>query len=278
MSQVEFVETCPEEVLAKRDGVNYNKAEHAVYHSETTGLDRGVNVLLPNKYSTDKKYPVLYMLHGIFGDEYSFVNDANCRIPQITTNLALDGIAKEMIVVFPNMYAKTEESQAPGFSEEQITPYNNFIHDLVNDLMPYIEANYSVLTGRENTAIVGFSMGGRETLFIGLNRPDLFGYIGAIAPAPGLTPGKDWAMTHVGQMQEEEAYFKDTQNLPYTMMVCCGTNDGTVGKFPESYHNIFTKNGVEHIWYEVPGADHDLNAIHSGVNNFVSAIFHEQIK
>lgn len=81
---------------------------------------------------------------------------------------------------------------------EGIAPYDNFINDLANDLMPFIEENYSVLTGRENQAIAGFSMGGREALYIGFTRPDLFGYVLAIAPAPGLTPGTDWAMTHPG--------------------------------------------------------------------------------
>lgn len=264
---------CPESIYAPREGVEYPKAIHEVYHSNTTGLDRGVNILLPNGYSEEKQYPVLYLLHGIFGDEYTLINDAECRIPEITTNLVADGIAKEMIVVLPNMYAKTEESQAPGFSEAAVAPYDNFINDLVNDLIPYIEENYSVLEGRENRAIAGFSMGGRETLFIGINRPDLFGYIGAIAPAPGLTPAKDWAMTHKGQMQEDEVYIKDTEHMPYLLMVCCGTVDGTVGKFPLTYHELLEKNQVEHIWYEVPGADHNAQAIRSGLNNFVAAIF-----
>lgn len=267
---------CPESIYAPREGVEYPTAIHEVYHSNTTGLDRGVNILLPNGYSEEKQYPVLYLLHGIFGDEYTLIHDVECRIPEITTNLAADASAKEMIVVLPNMYAKTEESQAPGFTEEAVAPYDNFINDLVNDLIPYIEENYSVLEGRENRAIAGFSMGGRESLYIGFTRPDLFGYIGAISPAPGLTPAKDWAMTHKGQMQEDELYIKDTEHMPYLIMLCCGTQDGTVGKFPLSYHEILDKNEVEHIWYEVPGADHNAQAIRSGLNNFVAAIFQEE--
>ena len=52
-------------------------------------------------------------------------------------------------------------------------------------------------------------------------------------------------------------------------MICCGTKDGVVGKFPESYHNIMTANNVEHLWYEVPGADHDSNAVRSGLYNLL---------
>ena len=146
----------------------------------------------------------------------------------------------------------------------------NFIHDLVNDLIPFVEANYSTLSDRENRAILGFSMGGRETLFIGLSRPDLFGYIGAIAPAPGLTPGKDKFMEHVGQMQESDVKFTDEENLPYLLMVCCGSRDSVVGKFPQGYHELMETNGVEHLWYEVTGADHDNTAIKSGLYNFVT--------
>ena len=261
--------TCPSDICIKQMGVQYGTVEHITYDSVTTGLTRGANVLLPADYSEDKQYAVLYFLHGIFGDENSLIGDNNNKIKELVANLAAQGRTKDMIVVFPNMYAKTDPNQQPGFSAEAVLPYDNFINDLVNDLIPVIEGKYSVLTDRENRAILGFSMGGRETLFIGLSRPDLFGYIGAIAPAPGLVPGKDHFMEHVGQMQEVDMTFKEGDILPELLMVCCGTRDGVVGKFPESYHNIFTTNGVEHLWYEVPGADHDNNAIKSGIYNFL---------
>ena len=261
--------TCPSEICIKQMGVQYGTVEHITYDSVTTGMERGVNVLLPADYSADKQYAVLYFLHGIFGDENSLIGDNNNKIKELVANLAAEGYTKEMIVVFPNMFAKTDPGQQPGFSAEAMVPYDNFINDLVNDLIPLIEAKYSVLTDREIRAIIGFSMGGRETLFIGLSRPDLFGYIGAIAPAPGLVPGKDHFMEHVGQMQEEDAKFAEDAILPELLMVCCGTKDGVVGKFPQSYHELFEKNGVEHLWYEVPGADHDSNAIRSGLYNFL---------
>ena len=261
--------TCPTEITIKQMGVEYGRVEHITYQSVTTGLERGANVLLPADYSADKQYAVLYFLHGIFGDEYSLINDNNNKIKELVANLAADGRTKEMIVVFPNMYAKTDPNQQPGFTAEAVLPYDNFIHDLVNDLIPVIESGYSVLSDRENRAILGFSMGGRETLFIGLSRPDLFGYIGAIAPAPGLVPGKDNFMPHVGQMQEDEVKFAEDAVLPELLMVCCGTRDSVVGKFPKSYHEIMERNNVEHLWYEVPGADHDSNAIRSGLYNFL---------
>lgn len=261
---------CPKAVCERTADRQYGTVEHITYHSQTTGLDRGANVLLPPGYSTDKKYPVLYFLHGIFGDENSMTGDGNNKIPEILGNLAAEGKARDMIVVFPNMYATSDPDQKPGFDSKAIAPYDNFINDLVDDLIPYIESNYAASSAKEDRAIIGFSMGGRESLFIGVTRPDLFSSIGAISPAPGLTPAKDWAMEHPGQIEESELKITDEANLPKLLMVCCGTNDGVVGRFPASYHEIMERNEVEHLWYEVPGADHNDQAIRSGLYNFVT--------
>lgn len=269
VSMTEVTEVfCPVSASTKNLKLKYGEKEGIVYYSNTTKCDRKANVLLPADYDTTKEYPVLYFLHGIFGDENSMLGDSNNHIIEIVGNLKAQGIIEDVIVVFPNMYASEDSNLQPGFSVEQTLPYDNFINDLVNDLIPYIENNYSVKAGKENRAIIGFSMGGRESLFIGISRPDLFECIGAISPAPGLTPGKDWAMEHPGQMAEAELYIKDKENLPKLLMVCCGTKDSVVGTFPLSYHNIMTENNVEHLWYEVPGADHDSNAIKSGLYNF----------
>lgn len=271
IGQTEVTETdCPADVCKRLDDRTYGTVEHVTYHSETTGLDRGANILLPPDYSADKEYSVLYFLHGIFGDEYSLINDGNNKIPEILGNLAAEGKAREMIVVFPNMYASSDPNQKPAFDSEAVAPYDNFINDLVNDLIPYIESRYSVSSDKEDRAILGFSMGGRETLFIGVSRPDLFSCIGAISPAPGLTPAKDWAMTHEGQLQESELKVTDTDNLPKLLMICCGTKDSVVGTFPASYHEIMERNEVDHLWYEVPGADHNDQAIRSGLYNFAT--------
>ena len=268
MSDIKVSEYCPSSYSTRKNGVAYGNITHKTYYSNTTHSNRGYNILLPANYNPSKKYPVLYVLHGIFGDESSMIGN---NITEIVGNHVADGTAKDMIVVFPNMYASTNGA-APGMNDAGVQGYDNFINDLVNDLMPHIENNYSVLTGRDNTAIAGFSMGGRETLFIGISRPDLFGYVMAIAPASGVVEATDWAMHHKGQMLESEFKIAD-ESMPYALMICCGTNDSVVGKFPESYHNLFTRNNTNHIWYTVGGADHDGTAISSGLNNFVGAIF-----
>ena len=268
----EIEERCPAVFSAKRSDVEYGEFTHGVYFSETCGMERGYSILLPADYSEDRKYPVLYLLHGIFGDEYSFSGDPNNRIREIVGNMAADGLIRETIVVCPNMYAATDPDQKPGFDAEACIPYDNFINDLVNDLMPCIESSYSVLTGRENTYLAGFSMGGRETIFICLKRPELFGYVCAISSAPGLVPTKDKFMSHPGQMEESEMCFAEGAVEPEAFILCCGTRDSVVGTYPKSYHELFEANGTEHIWYEITGADHDNNAIQSGLFNLLKRV------
>ena len=166
-SETEFVlngeidERCPQIYETKRSDVSYGEFSHDTYYSNTCQMERGYSILLPADYSEDKKYPVLYLLHGIFGDEYSFSNDKSNKIKEIIGNMAADGIIEETILVCPNMYAASDPDQKPGFDRESVLPYDNFINDLVNDLMPYIEGKYSVLTGRENTYLAGFCTLGR---------------------------------------------------------------------------------------------------------------------
>lgn len=261
---------CPGSSMDQRPCVAYGSFQHKTYYSSTTRSNRGFNILLPANYNPQKQYPVLYVLHGIFGDENSMAGNG---IERIAANLAADGVAKEMIIVLPNMFAATNGAQ-PGFSEAGVQGYDNFVNDLTNDLMPYIEKNYSVKTGRENTAIAGFSMGGRETLFIGLTRANKFGYVCACCPAPGATPAVDNFMIHKGQLSEDQFKVADPANNPYILMIAAGTNDGVVGTFPKKYSEILTRNGQEHVYYEVPGGGHDNTTISSGLNNFIRAIFH----
>ncbi len=265
----EIFEKCPIKAAATRGLVKYGSFRHDTYSSTTCGMERGVSILLPDDYSEDKMYPVLYLLHGIFGDEYSFSNDSSNKIKEIVVNAYLDGIIEQTIVVCPNMYATSDPELKPGFNAESIVPYDNFVNDLVADLMPYIESTYSVKTGRENTALAGFSMGGREVLYISHCHPELFAYVGSISAAPGLTPGKDWAMEHVGSITEDELRYADDAIIPDVLLLCCGTKDSVVGTFPLSYHNIMERNGVDHIWYEITGADHDNSAIKSGLYNLL---------
>ncbi len=262
---------CPPEYLKKRDDVTYPAFAHETYYSDYCKRERGVNVMLPATYSPDKKYPVVYLLHGIFGDENSFAGDKN--LPVLIGNLVADGLTEEFILVCPAMFAASDETaQAPGFTAAQMIPYDNFAHELTKSLIPYINGKYSVIEGREGTYLAGFSMGGRETLYTSLTYPDAFRSICAIAPAPGIVPGKDNYMVHEGSLTEDQVVYPEGSARPDKIIICCGTKDSVVGKFPKSYHELYEKNGIAHYWYEIPGADHDMNAQYSGLYNFLQLI------
>lgn len=260
---------CPDNYIGTKSGVSYGKVISTEYYSTTCGMNRPVNIVLPANYTAAKRYPVMYVLHGIFCNENTMMESWGTHT--IIQNMIADGSAREMILVFPNMYATSDPNQKPAFDTESVKPYDNFVNDLINDLMPYMSANYSVATGRDNTAIFGFSMGGRESLAIGFMHPEMFGYVGAVAPAPGLTPGVDWAMTHPGMFAESELTFKSEK--PYLLMIGSGDKDGTVGEFPKSYHKILNTNVTQHIWYEIPGSDHADPAIASVTYNFAKYAF-----
>lgn len=259
---------------AVKNNNNGGKAQTITYFSSKANKNKTATVLLPKNYDQNKKYPVLYLNHGIFGDHTSMQDEGN-KINTMSTNLAASGEAKEMIIVFTSMYTCPTKDNCGGFTVEEMGYYDDFLIDIAESLMPYINKNYSTYTDRDHTAISGFSMGGREALYIGISRPDLFGYIGCACPAPGVTPGNDMYMSHPGNMQKSELKFKNGDPTPYVFMIFGGTNDNVVGTFPKEYHETLAANGVDHIWREIPGGGHDQSVIVPLFYNFLKAIFKE---
>ncbi|MBP5568546.1 MAG: hypothetical protein J6X54_04915 [Treponema sp.] len=263
--------TCPDSLCKSKENIKYPVAEHVKYYSNTCKMDRWFNILLPPDYDSSKKYPVCYALHGIMCNEFMFLQKEN-SLEQIFTNLIEQKLTKEMIVVFPDIFARTDPALEQSFTIPVFKAYDNFINELTDDLMPYIQKNYSVLTGKENTALVGFSMGGREAIYIGLTRPDLFDYIGAISPAPGLLPSKDKFAEHYGMFTPQTFEYQKDDKAKF-FMICTGDDDKVVVHFPKSYHDELIKNNVEHLFFEVKGADHNEIAIKSGLYHFWQAAF-----
>lgn len=249
-------------------GVDYGNLQKYTYYSTTRERVTNVNVLLPPGYSQDEKYPVLYALHGYWENEDSLVNMSQAQ--NMLGNLIASGEAEKMIIVFPYTYTSKTQEACSALDLANSLNYDNFINDLTTDLMPYIESTFSVKTGRENTAITGFSMGGRESLFIGCTRSDLFGYIGAVCPAPGLTPGTDLS-SHPGQLQESE--LNTGAYKPYLMLLTGGDNDIVVFNQPSLYHNILTTNGVDHVWHTVSTGQHNDTSVQPHMYNYLRNLF-----
>lgn len=249
----------------KVEGVAYGKTLLRTYPSTTTGKNRKVMILLPPDYSEEKRYPVLYLLHGIGGDENEW---GGGRPTWVIGNLIANGEAPEMIVVMPNVRARANDKSNPSdiYTPAHFSAFDNFINDLKNDLMPYMEANFSVAKGRQNTAVAGLSMGGREALYIGLTMPDVFGYVGAFCPAPGVLPYN----VEKGLFSKED--FKAAEGMDTYILINAGKNDGVVGAWPKTYSDTLTANGTVHTFYVTAGG-HDFNVWKHGLYNFAKNIF-----
>ncbi len=249
----------------EKSGTEYGTYEKVTFTSAVCGgRSKSFNVLLPANYDKNKKYPVLYTLHGYWGDEDALLDkgDASLKLRQIIGNAIAAGESEEMIVVFPDIYASDTQDECDGLNDKNNKAYDNFINELTKEIMPYMEQHYSIKTGRDNTAITGFSMGGRESLYIGFSRPDLFGYVGAMCPAPGLT---------TDLIKENDLKFGSTS--PYLLMVSAGSNDQIVWSTPSGYHDTMNKNSVTHVWHYVTDGDHGGKTIRPHMYNFIRYIF-----
>lgn len=256
-----------DEIIKKRDGVEYPRFEKHTYYSNTAGRDTNVNVLLPAGYSEQKQYPVLYILHGYWDNEDWMARDV-VHISTMLTNLVADGKAKEMIVVCPYIFCSKDLAYCTGMDYENTLAYDNFINDMMTDLMPYIEENFSVAKGRENTAITGFSMGAREALYIGFTYPDKFGYIGSVCTAPGVVNG-----TGSPYNLEKDQFTFEEGSEPYLLLLSAAKNDGVVGGTPATYHNMLEGSSTEHLWHEISGTGHDASSVTPHLYNLFRMVF-----
>ncbi len=163
------------------------------YNSPSLGMERRMTVYTPAGYEESKtKYPVLYLLHGMGGDEEAWI--ATGRTAQILDNLIAQGKAEPMIVVMPNGNAKHQA--APGEAAEgMIKPYmsgsmDGTIETAFPDVVDFVESHYRTIKKKSGRAIAGLSMGGFHSLHISKQYPDMFNYVGlfsaAVLPNEGI--------------------------------------------------------------------------------------------
>jgi enterochelin esterase family protein len=146
------------------------------YQSKALGMSRRMHVYTPPGYATSgRRYPVLYLLHGAGDNDQSWLMAGRANF--IFDNLIASGKAKPMIVVMP---AGHTPGAAPVGVVSPPGP-DAFARDLMTDVVPYVEGNYRTLPERENRAIAGLSMGGQQTLNIGLTSLDKFSHIGVFS-------------------------------------------------------------------------------------------------
>lgn len=166
--------------LYKNQNVPHGNMAQVWYNSPSLGMDRRMTIYTPPGYDGKKKYPVMYLLHGAGGDEEAWPTLG--RTQQIMDNLIALGKAEPMIVVMPNGNASDDASPLYTGLVKKERPKTSY-QESFGDIMSYVNNNYSVKKGAENTAICGLSMGGFHTFSISLLRPGEFDYIGLYSAA-----------------------------------------------------------------------------------------------
>jgi enterochelin esterase-like enzyme len=259
-----------------REGVPHGTLERVDYDSKTVGVKRWMEVYTPPGYSKDQKYPVLFLLHGIGGNEVrEWTRNGVANV--IIDNLIADKKIEPMIVVFPNGNATTNtagggggrggrggpggfggggdaaEISGPGWGKD-------FESDLIKDIIPFMEKNYSVYADREHRAVAGLSMGGGQALDFGLGNLDTFAWVGGFSSAPN---------TRMPEVLVPDPA-KATKMLKL-LWISAGNKDGLI-TFSQRTHVYLKEKDVPHIWHVDDNA-HDFKHWKNSLYWFAQRLF-----
>lgn len=235
------------------------KIDTVRYDSRTVGVARKALVYTPPGYSKQKHYPVLYLLHGIGGDEKEWLNGGNPQV--ILDNLLAENRIVPMIVVMPNGRAmKDDRATGNIMAPDKVAAFATFEKDLLNDLVPFVEKKYAVLADREHRAIAGLSMGGGQSLNFGLGNLDSFAWVGGFSSAPNTRKPEE--------LVPDPEMAKRKLKL---LWISCGDDDRLIGFSRRTHEYLFEKD-VPHVYYLEPGV-HDFKVWKNGLFMFSQFLF-----
>jgi enterochelin esterase-like enzyme len=240
-----------------REGIPHGKIDTITYNSKTVGVGRKALIYTPPGYSKGNKYPVLYLLHGIGGDEKEWFNQGQPQV--ILDNLYAEKKVEPMIVVLPNGRAMKDD-RAIGDVYGKAAAFATFENDLIKDLVPFVEKNYSVIKDQGHRAIAGLSMGGGQSLNFGLGNLNKFAWVGGFSSAPNtnmpqeLMPNPELAKTKLK-----------------LLWISCGDKDGLMN-FSKRTHDYMKANRVPHVFY-VDHGYHDFKVWKNSLYMFSQLLF-----
>jgi enterochelin esterase-like enzyme len=242
----------------ERTNITHGVIDTVTYPSKTVGTNRKALIYAPPGYSKDKKYPVLYLLHGIGGDQKEWLYGQ----PQvILDNLYAENKIEPMIVVMPNGRAMKDDRPIGNiFDSVKVKAFATFEQDLIKDLIPFIEKNYPVFKDSEHRAIAGLSMGGGQSLNFGLGNLDIFAWVGGFSSAPNTKVPE--------QLLPNPEEAKKKLKL---LWISCGDRDGLI-LFSSRTHEYLKKNNIDHIYFIEPGY-HDFKVWKNGLYMFSQLLF-----
>ena len=238
------------------------------YRSRIVGDDRDYYVYTPPNYdaTVKKQYPVLYLLHGFSDDASGWTAVGRAHV--IFDNLIAQGKAKPMLVVMPLGYGAPEivsriggSMRDPGLRQRS---FDRFSDALLTEMIPQVEKNYRVSKDRSSRAIAGLSMGGAESLFIGLNALDRFAWIGAFSSG-GM--GSDFDKTF-------ETLDSKANSKLRLLWIACGTEDRLIDGSRKLSEWLKSKD-IRHTMLETPGA-HTWRVWRRYLADFAPLLFQEK--
>lgn len=222
------------------------------YDSPSLGADRRMTVYTPPTYGkTDSRYPVLYLLHGIGGDENSWAEMG--RVAYIMDNLIATGSVKPMIVVMPNGNAATPaaagETETDLVLPELANPklFDVSFENSFAEIVKYIDDNYLTISAKEGRAIAGLSMGGMQSMQISKNNPDMFDYVGLFSAALSSPNNSDGRLNKNDSMDLQLK--RQFDNPPRLYWIGIGTTDFLYNANTQ-YRKLLDSLGIPYMYYE----------------------------
>lgn len=261
------------DMFQKQSGVDYGTLQKDVtYYSTIAGDNKQVNILLPAGYDKNQTYPVTYVFHG-FGSDHNTHLGKDSYLVLLYGNMLHRGLVKPQILVGMEMYTDKAADKKDKSDEELRFIYDKAIKETGVDLMPFIEANYPVKTGRENTAIAGMSEGGAKSLCTGFEWLDKFGYIGSFAPDTGVIPTEFYKGTFWNTPYFQAFPEPNEKNTPYYLYLSVGSKDPWNIDCTLYYRDVLNKMGVKNQTDYVKGFGHDAEFWGQCFYNFLSKNF-----
>jgi len=248
-------------ILASAQPVPHGVIHHQFYASKTRGRDAGLEIYTPPGYDPrgQRLYPVVYLLHG-FGDREEAWIDAG-HANSIADNLVAQARIGPVIIVMPYGHPVPVETRdlSKGYSERNLAAMQQ---DLLGEVIPLVERDYRADARAEKRAIVGLSMGGGQSLVIGLGHPEVFKWVGGFSSsAPDRNLDSIFA-----------AVLKDPEVRPHLLWIGVGRDDSLL-KRNEAFHAWLDGKGVAHTWVVSDGA-HEWPVWRSYLPQFLELIFH----
>ena len=229
--------------------VAHGAVEQRWYDSKTVQGVRRVFIYTPPNYSrSSERYPVLYLFHGAGGDESGWTDNGRANL--ILDNLIADGKLKPIVVVMPYGYAYPPTSPLADGPDAMKRQRDGFSRDLIEDLIPFVQANYRVHSDREHRAIAGLSLGGGQALGIGLSHTDLFSRVAGFSPALGAVTSPQAGGLDFKPLVADSKKMNDRVKL---LWVGCGTDD-TLFNSNKEFARLLESSGVKHTFRVSEGA------------------------